>query len=196
MNMLLHICCGICATSVVERLMMQGYRVTGFFYNPNIHPTDEYYKRLETAKKVAEKMDFELIESPYDRERWFETVKGLEYEPEGGKRCNACIKMRLEKTYEYLKKKGIYYKEFTTTLTVSPLKDVTLVNDIGGEIGGDKFYRADFKKKGGFQRAIEMAKEFGLERQNYCGCLYSLEEGLKKEQGSRLKGQDKDEKTQ
>ncbi|MFH1797922.1 MAG: epoxyqueuosine reductase QueH [Candidatus Omnitrophota bacterium] len=178
MNILLHICCGVCAGASAERLMCEGHKVTGFFYNPNIHPADEYQKRLEGARKVAERLNFELVEGVYNREKWFGEAKGNEYEPEGGKRCAICFRMRLLKTYEYLKKK--MFSAFTTTLTMSPLKDVTLVNSIGREIGGEKFILIDFKKKGGFARAAELAKEGNLYRQNYCGCIYSLEEKYKK----------------
>jgi len=179
MKILLHICCGVCATAAAERLMCEGHSVTGFFYNPNIHPVDEYKKRLETAQKVASEMNFDLVEGPYDRERWFELVKGHEYDPEGGKRCQICFRMRLKKTYEYMKKH--IFNMFTTTLTVSPHKDVTLVDCIGREIGGDSFYSADFKKRGGFQRAMELSKEWDLYKQKYCGCIYSLEKTLEKD---------------
>lgn len=183
MKVLLHICCGICAAPVAERLMCEGHRVTGFFYDPNIHPVDEYEKRLEVAREVARQLGIELIEGPYDRENWFERVKGKEYEPEGGKRCEACFRMRLEKTYACMKKK--MFDAFTTTLTVSPLKDAVLVNEIGRDIGGDKFICADFKKKGGYARAMELSKENGLYRQHYCGCIYSLEESYKKEKKAK-----------
>ncbi len=178
MKVLLHICCGVCATAVAEKLLIEGYELTGFFYNPNIHPEDEYKRRLDSAKKVAEHLKFELIEGIYDRENWFPQVKGLEYEPEGGKRCIACFRMRLSKTYEVMRKKN--FDRFTTTLSVSPLKDATYINKIGMEIGGEKFIVDDFKKKGGFQRAVELSKEWGLYRQDYCGCIYSKEESLKK----------------
>ena len=174
MKVLLHICCGACASSVAERLMCDGYQVTGFFYNPNIHPADEYKRRLDAAHKVAKELKFELVEGAYDRERWFELIKGTEYAPEGGQRCQRCFRMRLEKTQEYMLKH--IFDSFTATLTVSPLKDAALVNSIGREIGGDKFMCMDFKKKGGSQRTVELAKEMGLYRQNYCGCIYSLEE--------------------
>jgi predicted adenine nucleotide alpha hydrolase (AANH) superfamily ATPase len=154
--------------------MRDGHTVTGYFYNPNIHPQDEYKKRLEAARKAAANTGFEIIEGPYDRERWFELVKGKEYEPEGGSRCETCFRMRLEKTYDQMKKK--MFDAFTTTLTVSPHKDAMLINAIGRDIGGEKFICADFKKKGGFARATEAAKELDLYRQNYCGCIYSLEE--------------------
>ncbi|MEA3489544.1 MAG: epoxyqueuosine reductase QueH [Candidatus Omnitrophota bacterium] len=179
MKILLHICCGVCATSVVERLMCEGHTVTGFFYNPNIHPVDEYERRLEAARKVAGHMGFELVEGPYDRENWFQLVKGKEYEPEGGKRCEACFRMRLEKTYLYMKRH--MFGAFTATLTVSPLKDAALVNAIGREIGDEAFICADFKKKGGFARAMEVAQELELYRQDYCGCIYSLEQKYARE---------------
>ncbi|MFC1548462.1 epoxyqueuosine reductase QueH [Candidatus Omnitrophota bacterium] len=173
MKVLLHVCCGICATAVAERLMCEGHRVTGYFYNPNIHPVDEYKKRLEAAKKAAEELGFELVEGPYDRERWFELVKGTEYEVEGGSRCEICYKMRLEKTYEYMRKK--MFDAFTTTLSASPHKDAMLINAIGREIGDERFICADFKKKGGFARATELSDEMALYRQHYCGCIYSQE---------------------
>ena len=179
MKVLLHICCGVCASSVAERLMCDGHRVTGFFYNPNIHPADEYQKRLAAAAETARQLGFELVEGPYDRQNWFQLVKGKEYEPEGGARCELCFIMRLKKTYEYFSK-GMF-DAFTTTLTVSPLKDAELVNKIGREMGGERFICADFKKKGGFARATELSRQWGLYRQNYCGCIYSLEEKLAKE---------------
>jgi len=178
---LLHICCGVCATAVVERLLRDGHRVTGYFYNPNIHPVDEYRKRLEEAGKVARRYGFDLVEAPYDRENWFETVKGKEYEPEGGARCLECFRMRLERAYQYMEKH--MFDAFTTTLSVSPHKDAAAINDLGMRIGGEKFITADFKKKGGFARAGEIAAELSLYRQDYCGSIYSLEEKLKKEKG-------------
>lgn len=179
MKVLLHICCGICAASVVERLMCEGHKVTGFFYNPNIHPRDEYKKRFEAAEAVAHKLEIELIEAHYEREKWFELVKGKEYTEEGGERCESCFKMRLEKTCEYLRKN--MFDSFTTTLTVSPLKNALCINAIGRSIGDEKFISADFKKRGGFERSNELAREWHLYRQNYCGCVYSLERSLKVE---------------
>ncbi|MFH1845958.1 MAG: epoxyqueuosine reductase QueH [Candidatus Omnitrophota bacterium] len=176
MNILLHICCGVCAGSVIEKLMCEGHRVTGFFYNPNIHPEDEYKKRLNGAQQTADHMGIELIEGPYDRQNWFPLIKGKEYEPECGDRCKICYDMRLKKTYEYMKKKML--DAFTTTLTVSPVKDAAIINSAGRDIAGERFICADFKKKNGFIRANEMASELGLYRQNYCGCIYSLESSL------------------
>lgn len=186
MKVLLHICCAICAGAAVEHLMCEGHNVTGFFYNPNIHPSDEYEKRLESARRIARHLNFELVEGVYNREKWFSEIRGNEYEPEGGKRCEICFSMRLRKTYEYLRKK--MFDAFTTTLTMSPLKDVSLINFIGREIGDEKFILEDFKKKGGFNRSSVLAKELDLYRQNYCGCIYSLEEKIKNE---NLKSRDK-----
>lgn len=179
MKVLLHVCCGVCAASVAERLMCEGRTVTGYFYNPNIHPADEYEKRLKAAREVASHLGFELVEGPYDRENWFQAVKGKEYESEGGARCEACFRLRLEKTFEYFRKKG-EFKFFTTTLSVSPMKDALLVNRIGCDIGGDRFIAANFKAKDGFLRATELSREWGLYRQHYCGCIYSKEEMFKK----------------
>jgi len=179
MKILLHICCGVCAAPVVERLMSEGHVVTGFFYNPNIHPAPEYKKRLESAKKTACELGFEMKEGLYDREVWFEAVKGTEYSQEGGARCGICFNLRLRKTFEYMKKN--MFNAFTTTLSASPHKDALAISALGREIGGDRFISADFKKRGGFQRGQVLAKEWNLYRQNYCGCIYSLEERLRKD---------------
>ena len=192
MRVLLHICCGVCAAAVIERLMCEGYRVTGFFYNPNIHPGDEYDKRLEAARSACGEFGIELVEGLYDREKWFEAIKGKEYEPEGGMRCETCFYIRLKKTYEYHMKK--MFDAFTTTLTVSPLKDALLVNRIGYEIGGDRFIPADFKKKGGYTRAMELSREWGLFRQDYCGCIYSLEEKYAREKRKNTASRERKEK--
>jgi hypothetical protein len=161
--------------------MIEGHVVTGYFYNPCIHPADEYERRLDAARKVSRTFNFELIEDIYDRENWFDIVKGLEYSREGGQRCAVCFKMRLGRTFDLFRGKEIYDK-FTTTLSVSPHKNAGLINEIGRETGGDSFFAADFKRKGGFQRAIELANDMGLYRQDYCGCIYSKEETLRRRQ--------------
>ena len=171
MKIVLHICCGVCAAGVAERLKAEGHEVLGFFYNPNIHPKEEYQKRLEVARRVAEELNFPLAEAPYHPEEWFNETSGLENEPEGGKRCQACFRLRLEKTYRYMKEHG--YDSFTTTLTISPRKSAEVVNGIGQEIGGERFLVRDFKKREGFKRAMELTEKWALYRQNYCGCLYS-----------------------
>ncbi len=173
MRIVLHICCGVCAAGVVERLVSEGHEVLGLFYNPNIHPAEEYARRLEVAQQVAKELNFPLVAAPYTSEEWFEETKGLEDEPEGGKRCAVCFRLRLKKTYLYLLEQGA--DTFTTTLTVSPTKSATVINRIGQEISGDRFLARDFKKKDGFKRSTELARRWGLYRQHYCGCIYSME---------------------
>ena len=172
MKVVLHICCGVCAAGVVERLVLEGYEVHGFFYNPNIQPKEEYERRLEAANKVAIELNFPLEIGPYKPEEWFVETQSLQNEPEGGRRCEVCFRHRLGKTYLYLQDSG--YDSFTTTLTVSPKKSAAVVNQVGQEIGGERFLVRDFKKKAGFQRATELAKKWPLHRQDYCGCIYSM----------------------
>jgi len=174
MKVVLHICCGVCAAGVVERLAQEGYQVYGLFYNPNIHPLAEYNLRLESARKVAEEMKFPLHEVPYVPEEWFAVAGSLSDEPEGGRRCEVCFRLRLEQTYNYMKESG--GDIFATTLTVSPHKSAAIINRIGQDIGGEQFLVRDFKKKEGFKRAMAMAGELSLYRQNYCGCIYSIRE--------------------
>ena len=171
MKVLLHICCGVCAAGVVERLSREGHEVTGLFYNPNIHPQEEYQRRLEATRRVAKELGFPLVAGPYTPAEWFAATSSLENEPEGGGRCAVCFRLRLKKTCLYLPDYGA--DAFTTTLTVSPHKSASVVNQIGQEIGGDRFLVRDFKKQAGFQRATELAKKWALYRQNYCGCTYS-----------------------
>ena len=176
MRIVLHICCAVCAAGVVERLNSEGHDVLGLFYNPNIHPLEEYERRLESACKVAKELNFPLEAGPYKPEEWFEETRSLENEPEGGRRCGVCFRLRLRKTCLYLQDCG--YDAFTTTLTVSPHKSAEVINKAGQEIGGDRFLVRDFKKKAGFQRATELAKKWALYRQSYCGCIYSIPPSL------------------
>ena len=171
MRIVLHICCGICAAGVVERLTSEGHEVFGLFYNPNIQPLEEYQRRLEVTYKVSRELNFPLEAGPYAPEEWLAETTSLENEPEGGRRCAVCFRFRLQKTYLYLQNKGL--DTFTTTLTVSPNKAAAMVNQAGQEIGGDRFLVKDFKKKAGFQRATELARQWTLYRQDYCGCIYS-----------------------
>jgi predicted adenine nucleotide alpha hydrolase (AANH) superfamily ATPase len=172
LKIVLHICCGVCAAGVVQTLTQEGHQVVGFFYNPNIHPEEEYEKRLEAAYRVAQELDFPFVTATYDPEVWLQETEGLKSEPEGGERCPICFRIRLEKTYSYLKNSNA--DAFTTTLTISPHKSARIVNRIGQEIGGDRFLARDFKKKEGFRKAIQQARQWGLYQQNYCGCLYSI----------------------
>lgn len=179
--LLLHSCCGPCSTAVIERLI-DDYDVTVYFYNPCITDQDEYERRKESQIRFIEYYNLHLggagkvhfIEGDYEPENYFQAVKGYEEEPEGGSRCTICFTQRLEKTAEAAKLGG--YPLFTTTLTVSPHKNYPLISAIGkvaAETYGVEFLDLDFKKKAGFQRSIQMSKEYELYRQNYCGCEFS-----------------------
>ena len=175
-RVLLHLCCAGCSPHVVE-VLRRDHDVTGYFYNPNIHPEPEYRLRLEEAERLAEHLGFELISGAYDVERWFAATKGLEHEPEGGARCEVCFRLRLEDTGQRARQGG--FDAFTTTLTVSPHKNARLINAIGAAAGegcGVDFLERDFKKGHGFVRTISLCREMGLYRQDYCGCLYSQRE--------------------
>jgi len=177
MKVLLHICCGVCAAGAAEQLLSEGLEVTGYFYNPNVYPYEEYQKRLEAARTAAEELNFSLVEGTYSHSEWTAATELLKDEPEGGKRCDLCFRYRLEDTYRLLIESDIDY--FTTTLTIGPRKPAAIVNRIGSEIGGERFQARDFKKKAGFQRATTLAKEWGIHRQHYCGCIYSMRTGKK-----------------
>lgn len=180
-KLLLHSCCGPCSTSVIERLI-RDYKITVYFYNPNISDKNEYIKRRDTQLKFIESYNqnidqidtISFIEGPYDPENFYEISLGLEAEREGGRRCTECFRLRIEKTAETAKMTGNDY--FATTLTVSPHKNFLLINKIGLDLGlkyGLTYLSEDFKKKAGYQRSIEISKEFGLYRQQFCGCEYS-----------------------
>ncbi|MEA3313901.1 MAG: epoxyqueuosine reductase QueH [Caldisericota bacterium] len=173
-KVLLHICCAPDATYPFLYLRGRHYRVTGFFYNPNIHPLSEYEKRLEEIIRFSRVAGMDLEAGKYDKDNWFELIKGTENEPEGGKRCYICYKMRLEETARIAKEKGFDY--FTTTLTISPHKNIKWIFEIGEQIGnkyGVKFLKANFKKRNGFKSSIVLSKYYKMYRQNYCGCVFS-----------------------
>jgi len=172
MKVVLHICCGVCAAGAAERLKAEGHEVIGFFCNPNIFPEEEYRKRLEVARETSRLLEFPLFEDSYRPEEWLGKIRGLEQEPEGGKRCEVCFRVRLEETFRFMKDEGA--DAFTSTLTISPHKSAEAVFQIGKEIGGERFLARDFKKKDGFKRSQEIAREKGLYRQDYCGCRFSL----------------------
>ncbi|HZK88040.1 MAG TPA: epoxyqueuosine reductase QueH [Anaerovoracaceae bacterium] len=186
-SLLLHSCCGPCSTSVIERLIRE-YKITIFFYNPNITDEEEYLKRKETQLKFIERYNQSIdkidvvsfLEGPYDREVFRELSCGLEKEPEGGIRCTECFRLRLEITAETAKMWG--NDIFGTTLTVSPHKNFAIINKIGLDLAikyGLTYLAEDFKKKAGYQRSIEMSKDYGLYRQQFCGCDYSKKEEIK-----------------
>lgn len=179
-RLLLHSCCAPCSSYVLEYLS-EYFEITVFYYNPNIAPEEEYRMRVEEQKKLIRQMPFRhpvhLIEGTYDPERFYAMAKGLEKVPEGGERCFGCFRLRLEETAKEAKKGGFDY--FTTTLTISPLKNAQKLNEIGQQIAeeyGLAWLPSDFKKKNGYKRSIELSAEYELYRQNYCGCVFSKRE--------------------
>ena len=172
---LVHICCGPDATYGTKMIAEHFGNITGYYYNPNIWPREEYYIRLEETKKVAALYSFELIEGTYEMDVWKEAVYGFEEEPEKGRRCEICIGIRLKESARLAREKG--FKAFTTVLTISPRKDAGMINSIGRDIGereGLSFIELDLKKKDGFKKSVEISKKLGLYRQNYCGCEFSV----------------------
>lgn len=173
-KLLLHVCCAPCSTHAINELK-KDYDLTLYFYNPNIHKEDEYKKRLNEVKKIALKLDLPLIVGKYNIDKWFRATKGQEKEKEGGKRCSTCFFLRLEDVAKYAKKHKFH--AFTTTLSVSPHKNVTIINMIGKRLNTKHcvdFLAADFKKNDGYKKSLELSKKHGLYRQKYCGCIYSL----------------------
>lgn len=173
-KILLHICCGICGLHVIEKLKENFNELVLYFYNPNIHPKEEYERRLSVVRKIAEIGNYKLIEGEYNFKEWFIKIKGFENEPEGGVRCFICYKIRLENSAKIAKENGCEW--LATTLTISPHKKASVINPIGiaaAEKFGINFLEKDFKKQDGFKKTTCMAKEHNFYRQNYCGCVWS-----------------------
>lgn len=186
-SILLHSCCAPCSSHVID-LLAPYFNITIFYYNPNIEPYDEYLKRKEEEirfiKEYPNTNRLDIIDVDYDNDKFHEIAKGLEMVKEGGERCFKCYRLRMDKTAREAKDKG--YDYFATTLTVSPLKNSAKINEIGEVLSsqyGVKYLCSDFKKKNGYLHSIEMAKKYGLYRQDYCGCVYSKaeREKIKKE---------------
>ena len=176
-KLLLHSCCAPCSSYVLEYLS-QYFSITVFFYNPNIHPEQEYRKRLNEQKRFIEqfpvKNKVNFIESIYEPNLFFQEVMGLEQQKEGGSRCLKCFYLRLEKTAQKAQELKIPY--FTTTLTISPHKNAKAINQIGNEIAKKyqlSYLFSDFKKRNGFKRSIVLSNQYHLYRQDYCGCIFS-----------------------
>ena len=176
-RLLLHSCCAPCSSFVLERLM-DAFDLTVFYYNPNIAPKEEFLRRVEEQRRLIESMPHErpigLIQGDYDDQVFYELARGHEQDPEGGARCTACFRLRLGKTAETAAQEGFDY--FTTTLSISPLKDAQRLNAIGAELSaafGVPYLFSDFKKKNGYKRSCELYAEYGLYRQDYCGCIFS-----------------------
>ena len=177
-RVLLHSCCGPCSSSVLEYIT-QYFDVTLLWYNPNLYPKEEFDRRFKTQVELIEKMGLadkvDILAEPWKSEDYYRRIKGLENEPEGGKRCAECFRLRLLETARLAKHYG--YDYFCTTLTLSRHKDAVLINSIGEEIAratGVSWLPSDFKKRNGENRSIELSEQYGLYRQLYCGCEFSL----------------------
>ena len=206
-SLLLHSCCAPCSSYVLEYLREYFY-ITVFYFNPNITPAEEYEKRREEElrlieaynRQVAEKSyggmhstgsakPIRVMEAPYDASLFFEMAKGLETCPEGGERCFSCYRLRMEETARRAAAEGFDF--FTTTLSISPLKNAPKINEIGAELErlyGVRFLRSDFKKRDGYKRSIELSHQFGLYRQNYCGCVFSERDAKARGSGENAPG--------
>ena len=181
-KLLLHACCAPCSSAVLERLG-NIFEITILYYNPNITDENEYNKRLNEVKNFIKqfktKYKISIIDGRYDINDFLDIAKGLENEPERGKRCYKCYNLRLEETAKVAEKEGFPY--FTTTLSLSPYKNSNWINEIGEDLNNkynSTYLYSDFKKKNGYKRSIELSKEYNLYRQNYCGCIYSKKEGI------------------
>lgn len=209
----LHSCCAPCSSYVLEYLS-EYFSITVFYYNPNIYPDEEYYKRVEEQKnfihafnkashailetsrtmedvseeeKIRKFHDIHFMEGSYDKERFYAMAKGLEQVPEGGERCFACYELRLREAAEHAQRLGMDY--FTTTLSISPMKNAEKLNEIGEKLAqeyGVKYLTSDFKKKNGYKRSTELSREYGMYRQDYCGCVFSLRERERQKQEYRV----------
>lgn len=190
-RLLLHVCCAPCSSAVLEYLS-QYFAITLLYYNPNISPREEYDKREAELKRLVSEMELvhpvDLLPCDYDGQAFVEAARGLEGEPEGGARCEACFRLRLE--YAAQEAARLHFDYYTTTLTISPMKNAPLLNQLGEEMGGKygvAHLPSDFKKKNGYKRSVELSKEYGLYRQDYCGCAFSKaqREREKREQEER-----------
>ena len=176
-TLLLHSCCAPCSSYVLEYLS-QYFSITVFYYNPNIWPAEEYEKRVEEQKQLILDMPavhpVSFLEGAYCPETFFAMARGMEQLPEKGERCFRCYEMRLRESAAIAKEKHFDY--FCTTLSVSPLKNVQWLNEIGRSLGEEYHIRwlcSDFKKREGYKRSVQLSEEYGLYRQNYCGCVFS-----------------------
>ncbi len=179
-SLLLHSCCAPCSSYVLEYLSNY-FKITVFYYNPNIYPESEYTKRILEQQTLLSQMKtchpITFMAGNYDSDRFYEMAKGLEHVAEGGERCSKCYELRLREAAEVARKCGFDY--FATTLSISPLKNAVKLNEIGMRLAkeyGVDYLLSDFKKKNGYKRSIELSKKYGLYRQDYCGCEFSVPE--------------------
>jgi len=173
-KMLMHVCCANCLLYPYD-FLKDRYNITFYYYNPNIHPEDEYKKRLSEVIRVSEKLGVELVVGQYDTGRWFKLAGSFPDEPEGGKRCRICFSMRLRRTALYALRNNFDF--FVTSLSVSPHKNAGIINAEGEKASSGLkivYLPADFKKNDGFKKTMQMSRKHGIYRQNYCGCVYSM----------------------
>ena len=174
-RLLLHACCAPCSSATLERLAAH-FDLTILYYNPNIYPPEEYRRRETELERFVRDAGyrFPVVELPYDPQAFYAAVQGLEQEPEKGARCTVCYRLRLEQTARYAAQNG--FEWFCTTLSISPLKDPVRINALGQELGaqyGVRFLPSEFRKKDGYKRSLQLSAEYGLYRQDYCGCVFS-----------------------
>ena len=175
-RLLLHSCCAPCAGEIMEALSVSEIKTSIYFYNPNIHPIEEYEIRKDENKRFCDKLGFEFIDADYDKDNWFKRVKGLENEPERGKRCTKCFDIRFERSALYARENS--FKVFATTLGISRWKDMNQINEAGLRAASRydevKYWDFNWRKEGGSSRMIEISKREHFYQQEYCGCVYSL----------------------
>lgn len=184
-KLLLHSCCGPCSTYVIKALA-EKYDLTIFYFNPNIFPFQEYEKRLGEQKRYAKIKGIQVIEGRYDEDEFLNLIKGHENSKEGGERCRICFEMRLNETAKMAKELG--FDIFATTLSVSPYKNTILINYVGEQIAQKEkidFLPENFKKQNGYLESIRISKEYGLYRQDYCGCRFSKKERDAREENKK-----------
>ena len=186
-KLLLHSCCAPCSSYVLEYLS-QYFEITLLYYNPNIFPEEEYTKRILEQQTLIQELPtiypVSFLAGAYDRDKFYKMAEGLENIKEGGIRCFGCYELRLEETARQAKERGFDY--FTTTLSISPLKNAQKLNEIGERLGrryGVSYLNSDFKKKNGYKRSIELSREYHLYRQDYCGCEFSYRQRHSDEEG-------------
>lgn len=192
-TLLLHSCCAPCSSYVLEYLSNY-FHITVLYYNPNIYPESEYGKRIIEQQKLISEMKVrypvQFIAGDYEKEKFYEMAKGLEEVKEGGIRCFKCYELRLRKTAELAKANGFDY--FTTTLSISPLKNSAKLNEIGLKLAeeyGVAYLTSDFKKKNGYKRSVELSAQYGLYRQDYCGCEFSMHQRQEEEKAKQAAAQ-------
>lgn len=184
-RLLLHACCGPCSSHCIEAVRRLGYEPTLFYANDNLANAAEHARRLDAMQALAKREGVELVVPEYDHSAWLAAVSGLESEPEGGRRCAACFRHNLRKTVAHAADEG--FGQFTSTLSVSPHKRTAMLFEAGREVaaaaegeGSPKFLACDFKKGGGFLRSVELARAYGLYRQDFCGCEFSRRPAAKR----------------